>query len=73
MCIRDRVPDITVAVRMDAGNRSPLDYFLFPSLDLAGGRLRVAEENGLSIDAYRFDDLTELFELAARTPFVQAA
>ncbi len=67
------LPDITVAVRMAGGNIKPLDYFLFPSLDLEGGRLRVAEQNGLSIDAYRFDDLEELFELAIRIPFAKAA
>ncbi|MBP7818059.1 MAG: recombinase family protein [Phenylobacterium sp.] len=67
------LPDITVAVRMAGGNERPLDYFLFPSLDLEGGRLRVKEENGLSIDAYRFDDLSELFELAIRIPFSRAA
>jgi DNA invertase Pin-like site-specific DNA recombinase len=67
------LPDITVAVRMAGGNAKPLDYFLFPSLDLEGGRLRIAEENGLSIDAYRFDDLAELFELAIRIPFSKAA
>ena len=67
------LPDITVAVRMAGGNTTPLDYFLFPSLDLEGGRLRVAEQNGLSIDAYRFDDLAELFELAVRIPFARAA
>ncbi len=67
------VPDVTVAVRMAADNVRPLDYFLFPGLDLVGGRLRLAEENGLSIDAYRFDDLEELFELTARIPFAAAA
>lgn len=67
------VPDVTVAVRMAADNAKTLDYFLFPGLDLVGGRLRLAEENGLAIDAYRFDDLEELFELSARIPFGQAA
>ncbi len=67
------LPDITVAVRMGGGNKQPLDYFLFPSLDLQGGRMRLAEDNGLSIDAYRFDDLSELFELATRIPFGKAA
>jgi DNA invertase Pin-like site-specific DNA recombinase len=67
------LPDITVAVRMAGGNTEPLDYFLFPSLDLEGGRIRLREENGLSIDAYRFDDLSELFELAVRIPFARAA
>ena len=66
-------PDITIAVRMDSGNRAALDYYLFPSIDLLGGRLRLTEENGLSIDAYRFDDLGELFDLSARMPFAEAA
>lgn len=65
--------DITVAVRMAGGNLHPLDYFLFSSLDLEGGRMRMAEENGLSIDAYRFDDLGELFDLAARISLAEAA
>jgi DNA invertase Pin-like site-specific DNA recombinase len=67
------VPDVTVAVRMAAGNAGTLDYFLFPGIDLAGGGLHLAEENGLAVDAYRFDDLEELFELSARIPFAQAA
>jgi len=66
-------PDITIAVRMDAGNRRALDYYLLPSIDLTVGKLRLAEDNGLSIDAYRFDDLGELFDLAARIPFAEAA
>ncbi len=67
------LPDITVAVRMAGGNVQPLDYFLFPSLDLEGGRIRMAEENALSVDAYRFDDLSELFDLAVRIPFSRAS
>lgn len=27
-------PDITVAIRMDRGNISPLDYYLLPRLDM---------------------------------------
>lgn len=67
------VPDVTVAVRMAPDNAGSLDYFLFPGIDLVGGRLRLAEENGLAIDAYRFDDLEELFALSARIPFAMAA
>jgi hypothetical protein len=58
---------------MRPDNEASLDYFLFPGLDLVGGRLRLAEENGLAIDAYRFDDLSELFALAERIPFAEAA
>jgi DNA invertase Pin-like site-specific DNA recombinase len=67
------MPDITIAVRMASANKLPLDYFLFPAIDLAGGRLRVAETNGLTIDAYRFDDLTEMFDLCRRMPFSRVA
>lgn len=66
-------PDVTVAIRMAPGDSEAQDYFLFPSLDLAGARLRLAEDNGLSIDAYRFDDLEELFALSERIPFAEAA
>jgi DNA invertase Pin-like site-specific DNA recombinase len=66
-------PDITIAARMEGGNRHARDYYFFPKLDLLGGRLRLAEENGLSIDAYRFDSLADLFALSARIPFALAA
>lgn len=66
-------PDITIAVRMDPANQRAYDYYLFPCLDLVDGRLRLAEENGLSIDAYRFETLDELFDLTARIPFSKAA
>lgn len=66
-------PDITIVVRMDAGNQAPLDYFLFPRLDIASQRLRIAEENGLDLDAYRFDNLDYLYEMAAPVPFASAA
>jgi hypothetical protein len=67
------LPDITVAVRMDAPNRSPLDYYLFPKIDVVTGRLRLAEENGLSLDAYRFDALDLFYSLAARVPLAAVA
>lgn len=66
-------PDITVVVRMDAGNEVPLDYFLFPRLDLASKRLKLAEENRLDLDAYRFDSLDYLYEMAAPVSFASAA
>ena len=66
-------PDITVAVRMDAPNRRPLDYYLFPRIDLASTNIRLAEENGLSLDAYRFETLDVLYELAAPVRLREAA
>jgi DNA invertase Pin-like site-specific DNA recombinase len=66
-------PDITVAVRMDAGNGEPLDFYLFPRIDRASEQVRLAEENGLSLDAYRFDTLDLLCDLAAPVRVREAA
>jgi hypothetical protein len=66
-------PDISVAVRMDRQNREPLDYYLLPRLDMSGPSLRLAENNGVSLDSYRFDTLEPLFGLGARVSLLEAA
>lgn len=67
------LPDITLAVRMDAANKQPLDYYLLPAIDMMAPKLRLAAENGVSIDAYRFDTLTTLYALSARALIPEAA
>ncbi len=59
-------PDITVAVRMDVDNESPMDYYLLPSLDMNVAKLRLAESNGLCLDVFRFDTLDYLYGMARR-------
>ncbi|MGX1320750.1 DNA invertase Pin-like site-specific DNA recombinase [Bradyrhizobium sp. USDA 377] len=66
-------PDITIAIRMDGENKVILDYYLLPSIDMSADRLRLAEENGIYLDAYRFDDLDALFGLSARNELGVAA
>ena len=66
-------PDITVAVRMDEPNQSALDYYLLPRIDMTAPHLRLAEDNGVSLDAYRFDTLEALFGLAARVELLEIA
>jgi DNA invertase Pin-like site-specific DNA recombinase len=66
-------PDITIAVRMNATNQAPLDYYLFPAIDVLSENLRLREDNGFSLDAYRFDDLDIINELFARVPVRGAA
>jgi DNA invertase Pin-like site-specific DNA recombinase len=66
-------PDLTVVVRMDATNQRPLDYFLFPKIDLPLSAIRLGEENSLSLDAYRFDSLDALYALSQRTSLMEAA
>lgn len=64
-------PDITVAVRMDRQNRKPLDYYILPRIDMTAPRLRLAENNGVSLDTYRFESLEGLFGLAARVDLLE--
>lgn len=66
-------PNLTVAIRMEDGNKNPKDYYLLPRLDMRDAVLRLAEYNGLSLDAYRFDTLTPFYQMAARSHFKEAA
>ncbi len=66
-------PDITIAVRMDRPNQRPLDYYLLPSLDMTLPRIRLAEHNGLSLDAYRFETLDPLFDMVVHVPVPEVA
>lgn len=65
--------DITLAVRMDTINKAPLDYYLLPAIDLSSRKLKLAEENGLGLDAYRFDTLEPLYDLAQPVRITEAA
>jgi DNA invertase Pin-like site-specific DNA recombinase len=66
-------PDITVAVRMDQSNQHAFDYYLLPRIDMTMPRLRLAQDNGISLDAYRFETLEALFDLAARAELLEVA
>jgi DNA invertase Pin-like site-specific DNA recombinase len=66
-------PDITIAVRMDEENRAPLDYYLLPRLDMTLPRIRLADHNGMALDAYRFTTLDPLFGMAARAKLLEVA
>ena len=67
------VTDLTVAVRLNTNNKDPLDYYLLPTLDMSLPKLRLAENNGMSIDSYRFDSLEAFFDLATRVSISEAA
>ena len=66
------MPDITIVVRMNAGNDAPLDYYLLPQIDRLSAEIRLREQNELTLDGYRFDDLSMLFALGERS-WVRAA
>lgn len=60
-------PDITIAARMDCDNATVQDYYLLPWIDLGTvGSVRLREDNGVFLDAYRFDGLEPFFEMTRR-------
>lgn len=62
-------PDITVAVRMKPEADDVFDYYLLPTHEFELSRVRLGDCNGTEFDAYRFDRLDALFDLARRVPF----
>ena len=66
-------PDLTVALRMDDANEAILDYYLLPLPILDTNRIGLAEENGLMLDAFRFDTLDRFFAMARRAPISEIA
>ncbi len=66
-------PDISLIIRMDAHNLKPLDYYLLPALDVENPTIRLAEDNHIALDAYRFDDLEPFFQLTERVAILEAA
>lgn len=61
-------PDVVVALRMDRENQDIEDYYLLPCIDLPSPQVRLGEHNGLALDSFRFDNLDQLYEMAARIP-----
>lgn len=66
-------PDITIAVRMNATNEGVRDYYLLPAIDMTWENLRVAEQNGIYLDAYRFETLDYFLGMAERIKLEEAA
>lgn len=67
-------PSITIVARMQNDNLAIHDYYLLPWLDVgATPNLRLAPDNGILLDAYRFDTLEGFFELTRRVPLKVAA
>lgn len=59
-------PDVTVAIRLDAENQLPLDYYLLPRLESSGNRLRLRENNSFELEAFRFESLEYLYQMGAQ-------
>lgn len=66
-------PDISVAIRMDHHNQHPKDYYILPLFGVRARSIKLSNSNGLALDAYRFDGLDHLYEMARREPIRLAA
>ena len=66
-------PDITIAARLGPGNKEPLDYYLLPRLADFGTSVRLASENPLFLEVFRFNDLSFFNTLAKRRRIEVAA
>jgi DNA invertase Pin-like site-specific DNA recombinase len=64
---RSETTDIIIVARMAPDNKNIKDYYILPSLENHDAYLRFSEDNGLSLDAYRFDDLSFFYQLTERT------
>lgn len=69
----ESTPDITVVVRMDSTNQTPLDFYFLPRIDIGRALVRLGEFNGAGIDTYRYDEINYFINLAARAEIEEAA
>jgi DNA invertase Pin-like site-specific DNA recombinase len=70
---RSRYSDVSLVARMRTGNESILDYYVFPSNEILGERLRLRQSNPLALDVYRFDNLDVFLGLCKRSPLEGAS
>ncbi len=66
-------PDVTIAARLRLGNEDILDYYLLPGVDRLSEQLRLAPENGVVLDVYRFENLNFFVSMARRVAIGDAA
>jgi DNA invertase Pin-like site-specific DNA recombinase len=57
-------PDLTIVLRMDVLNKMPMDYYILPFIDFSFDKLRLAEDNKVDFDTYRFENLEFFFGMA---------
>lgn len=57
---------MTIGARLAPGNEDILDYYLFPKIETLASQLSLAGENGVLLDAYRFENLDFFFSMARR-------
>jgi DNA invertase Pin-like site-specific DNA recombinase len=64
-------PDITIAARLAIGNRSILDYYVFPASEGLAQKIFLGEENHYRLEVYRFNSLDFFLSLFRRCSLEQ--
>jgi DNA invertase Pin-like site-specific DNA recombinase len=61
-------PDVSLIARLEVGNQSIRDYFVFPAQGLTTRQLCLGETNPLDLEVYRSDCLDNFLSLCRRGP-----
>ena len=60
------LPDITIAVRMDASNQTELDYYLLPQVELPDESFQITHRHFARLECFRFDSLDFFYRMSKR-------
>jgi DNA invertase Pin-like site-specific DNA recombinase len=66
-------PDISVVIRLNEGNKTALDYYLLPRLDFSSNGVRLADQNAMELESYRFDSLDYFYGMGSQTKLRRVA
>lgn len=58
--------DITIVIRMDSQNISPLDFYIIPKIENEYSKMCMTETNNIRLNLYRFDNLDKLLQIITR-------
>ncbi|EHQ2586864.1 recombinase family protein [Escherichia coli] len=58
--------DITIVIRMDSQNISPLDFYIIPKIENEYSKMCMTETNNIRLDLFRFDNLDKLLQIITR-------
>ncbi|VAL43564.1 resolvase family site-specific recombinase [Enterobacter hormaechei] len=58
--------DITIVIRMNSQNISPLDFYIIPKIENEYSKMFMTETNNIRLDLYRFDNLDKLLQIITR-------
>uniref|UniRef100_UPI00402AEA87 recombinase family protein n=1 Tax=Thomasclavelia ramosa TaxID=1547 RepID=UPI00402AEA87 len=58
--------DITIVIRMNSQNISPLDFYIIPKIENEYSKMCMMETNNIRLDLYRFDNLDKFPQIITR-------